>query len=227
MKRLSQIQVALKAPKDNKADKFKFRSAEDILENVKPLLKDTETALVLQDELTNIGERVFLKATASLYGNDGHGGLIAQATAFAELDEHTILDKYTKELKKSMSNEQATGCASSYARKYALCGLFAIDNSEQDPDNDEIGHAEQPKSAQQVNHSQQAQSAPKTQGNAQGTLFPKLTPREQEEYDQACADCDAAETREQLQMTWERYKATAFNGQLAEKVLNIRKQKGW
>lgn len=144
MKELITIQQKLKAPKDNKADKYKFRSAEDILEKVKPYLVETETAVICSDEVQEIGGRLFLKATASLL--NGEYNVIAQASAFAEFDSHIMIDKYSKEQKKSMSNEQASGCASSYARKYALCGLFAIDNDENDPDQPTIAPkpAEQP-----------------------------------------------------------------------------------
>lgn len=204
MKRLTQIQAALKAPKDNKADKFKFRSAEDILEKVKPLLEKTGTAVTLSDDVMLIGERMFLKATAVLRSPDGE---IAQASAYAEFDAHIVVDKYTKEAKKSMSNEQATGCASSYARKYALCGLFAIDNSENDPDNDEI----QPAPKQEPQPKQQA----------------KLTQREQDELDAAMAQMDFAISKDELNTIYARYKDVAFAANLLEHGMAICKQNGW
>lgn len=204
MKRLTQIQAALKAPKDNTADKFKFRSAEDILEKVKPLLEKTGTAVTLSDDVMLIGERMFLKATAVLRSPDGE---IAQASAYAEFDAHIVVDKYTKEAKKSMSNEQATGCASSYARKYALCGLFAIDNSENDPDNDEI----QPAPKQEPQPKQQAQ----------------LTQRGQDELDNALAQMDFAQSKDDLYAIYARYKDAAFAPQLLEHALTICTQNGW
>lgn len=209
MKRLTQIQAALKAPKDNKADKFKFRSAEDILERVKPLLEKTGTAVTLSDDVMLIGERMFLKATAVLRSPDGE---IAQASAYAEFDAHIVVDKYTKEAKKSMSNEQATGCASSYARKYALCGLFAIDNSENDPDNDEI----QPAPKQPAQPKQQAQQEAKP-----------LTQREQDELDAAMAQMDFAISKDELNQIYARYKDAAFAAKLLEHGMAICKQNGW
>lgn len=209
MKRLTQIQAALKAPKDNKADKFKFRSAEDILERVKPLLEKTDTAVTLSDDVMLIGERMFLKATAVLRSPDGE---IAQASAYAEFDAHIVVDKYTKEAKKSMSNEQATGCASSYARKYALCGLFAIDNSENDPDNDEI----QPAPKQPAQPKQQAQQEAKP-----------LTQREQDELDAAMAQMDFAISKDELNQIYARYKDAEFAAKLLEHGMAICKQNGW
>ena len=121
MNELSRVQRSLKAPKDqvNGFGKYKYRKAEDILQAVKPHLETL--SLVMSDDIEVIGNRFFLKATASLCNNEG--APVATTHAFAELDEH-----------KGMSKEQATGAASSYARKYALCGLLAIDDSTDDPD---------------------------------------------------------------------------------------------
>lgn len=123
MERLSKIQRALKAPKNqtNNFGKYRYRKAEDILEAVKPLLATDNLVLLLNDDVREVAGRYFLVATASLY--DGAGKEIASSHAFAELSAHA-----------GMSSEQATGAASSYARKYALNGLFAIDDSKDDPD---------------------------------------------------------------------------------------------
>ena len=128
MKRLIAVQQNLRSRKDKNGDggRFQYRSAEDILENVKPLLKEQHLAVTLSDEIVEVGSRLFLKATATLWGEDGTNNM---TFGWAELDQHL-----TKSGVKSMSNEQCTGSASSYARKYALCGLFAIDDSDQDPD---------------------------------------------------------------------------------------------
>lgn len=128
MKRLIFVQQQLKASKDKSGDdgRFSYRSAEDILERVKPLLEKQQLAVTLSDEIVEVGARLFLKATATLWGVDGTNNMTC---GWAELDQHL-----TKNGGKSMSNEQCTGSASSYARKYALCGLFAIDDSSQDPD---------------------------------------------------------------------------------------------
>lgn len=123
MKRLIKIQQELKAPKDkrNNFGKFNYRSASDILEAVKPLLKSENLSLVMEDGIQCIGNVNFLYATVYLY--DGEGKLVANTSACAEISNHT-----------GMSKDQCTGAASSYARKYALCGLFAIDDSSLDPD---------------------------------------------------------------------------------------------
>ena len=123
MKQLSIIQQALKAPKDkvNGFGKYKYRKAEDILEAVKPLLRTNNLSLTLSDEVQAAGGKVFLATTVTLF--DAAGETIAITHAFAELCTHS-----------GMSAEQSTGAASSYARKYALCGMFAIDDSTNDPD---------------------------------------------------------------------------------------------
>lgn len=137
MKRLIAVQQGLQITKSKNGDggRFKYRTAEDILERAKPLLEQQNLAVTLSDEVVEIGGRLFLKATATLWGLDGTNNMVS---GYAELDPHTVIrfDEKSKTFKeiKSMSNEQCTGSASSYARKYALCGLFAIDNSEQDPD---------------------------------------------------------------------------------------------
>jgi hypothetical protein len=121
MKKLLEIQTELKCPKGslNKFGNYKYRSAEQILESVKPLLLKHEAVLRLSDDIIQVGNKLFLKAVATLsVDND-----CLQVSGFAELGEH-----------KGMSSEQCTGTASSYARKYALNGLFLIDETESDPD---------------------------------------------------------------------------------------------
>jgi hypothetical protein len=114
---LVKIQNELKVPKTNvnAFGKYKYRSAEDILEAVKPILLRYNATLTLSDEIVAIGTKVFLKATAKINDTICYG--------YAETSEH-----------KGMSAEQATGTASSYARKYALNGLFLIDETESDAD---------------------------------------------------------------------------------------------
>lgn len=121
MKRLAKIQRAIKAPKDQKGYGFVYRKASDILQAVKPLLEEDNLTILLCDRIEEIGGKFFLIADAGLYAEDGKE--IAKTSAFAMMDSH-----------KGMSAEQATGSASSYARKYALCGLLAIDDSSNDPD---------------------------------------------------------------------------------------------
>ena len=123
MKRLLDIQQQLQAPKDqyNSYGEYKYRSAEGILEAVKPLLKETNTILTITDEVVQLGERYYVKAIATLY--DESGKEIHHCCAMAR----------EQEIKKGMDSAQITGSTSSYARKYALNGLFAI-NDVEDPD---------------------------------------------------------------------------------------------
>ena len=130
--KLSNIQNELKAPKGqfNKFGGYKYRSCEDILEAVKPICKKYKAVLVLSDTLENIGERYYIKATAALIDvEDIKGNEIAtiENTAYAREEES----------KKGMDGSQITGTASSYARKYALNGLFNIDDTK-DADTDEF-----------------------------------------------------------------------------------------
>lgn len=162
--KLSEVQNKLKAPKNqrNTFGNYNYRSAEDILEAVKPILKENRLSLVISDELVvlgnnnpivytetyydkdlkrentktivNCGERYYIKATATIYDLDSDKTL--SNTAFAREEE----------TKKGMDGSQITGTASSYARKYALNGLFNIDDTK-DADTDEYQKQikEQPK----------------------------------------------------------------------------------
>ena len=124
MSKLLEIQHRLKAPKGqyNSFGKYKYRSCEDILEAVKPILYEVGCTLTLSDDIVLIGDRYYVKATAQLVGADTNH----QVTAYAREDED----------KKGMDGSQITGTASSYARKYALNGLFCIDDTK-DADTDE------------------------------------------------------------------------------------------
>lgn len=122
---LSKIQVELKAPKNlyNKFGRYYYRNAESILEAAKPLCAKYGCTLTVSDEIQLIGNRYYVKATATVQDKDGS---TAGVTAFAREDE----------TKKGMDGAQITGTASSYARKYALNGLFCIDDTK-DPDTNE------------------------------------------------------------------------------------------
>lgn len=117
--KLSAIQAELKAPKGqyNKFGKYRYRSAEDIVEAVKPICHKYKTTLVLNDVLVNIGERYYINATAKLLDNESEYSLTANG--FAREEEN----------KKGMDGSQITGASSSYSRKYALNGLFCIDDT--------------------------------------------------------------------------------------------------
>ena len=114
---LAEFQSKLKAPKGqyNNFGKYKYRSAEDIVEAVKPIINPEGFSLILSDEIIQVGERIYVKAIVTL----SNGTINYQTTAFAREEEE----------KKGMDSSQITGAASSYARKYALNGLFAIDDT--------------------------------------------------------------------------------------------------
>ena len=113
------IQQKLKAPKTqrNNFGNYNYRSCEDILEAVKPLLEENKCFLIITDEIINLGNRYYVKATAKLINEDG--SLIAENNGIAREEES----------KKGMDGSQITGASSSYARKYALNGLFGIDDT--------------------------------------------------------------------------------------------------
>ena len=119
--KLLNIQCELKAPKNqrNNFGGYNYRSCEDILEAVKPLLKANNCALTISDELVYIGERYYIKATATLRDAEAtHGETFVSNTAYAREPAE----------KKGADLSQITGACSSYARKYALNGLFCIDD---------------------------------------------------------------------------------------------------
>ena len=123
---LMAVQAELKAPKNqhNSFGKYDYRSAEDIIEAVKPLLKDNGLFLNMSDDIVLIGDRYYVKATVKVV--DVVTGESVQTSALAREAAQ----------KKGMDESQVTGTASSYARKYALNGLFAIDDN-RDADTDE------------------------------------------------------------------------------------------
>ena len=135
---LQDIQTKLKAPKSqyNKFGNYNYRNCEDILEAVKPLLVPHKAAVVLHDNIEAIGTRFYVKATATLKSGDEE----ISVTAYAREEES----------KKGMDGSQITGSASSYARKYALNGLFAIDDTKDadtptPPNNNKKGNEDKPK----------------------------------------------------------------------------------
>lgn len=117
--KLSNIQNELKCNKNQYNDfgKYSYRSCEDILEAVKPLLKKEKVVLTISDELQYIGNRYYIKAIATLIDTESEATISNSAYAREE------------ETKKGMDGSQITGASSSYARKYALNGLFGIDDN--------------------------------------------------------------------------------------------------
>lgn len=118
MEKLTKIQSELKAPKNLRNDfgRYNYRSAENILEAVKPLLAKYNCSLTICDDIMQVGERIYVKATVTLTDNESKEQIVT--TAFAREEE----------TKKGMDASQVTGACSSYARKYALGGMFCIDD---------------------------------------------------------------------------------------------------
>lgn len=125
LEKLTNIQNELKVSKENynSFGKYHYRSSEDILEKVKPLTLKYKTVLKITDDIILVGDRYYVKATVQLY--DAENKQSVEVSAFAREAVE----------KKGMDESQITGSASSYARKYALSGMFAIDDG-QDADSD-------------------------------------------------------------------------------------------
>lgn len=128
------VQQELKAPKsqNNSFGKYKYRSTEDIVEAVKPLLAENGLILNMTDEVMQVANRIYIKATVSVI-DIANGDVVASSALARE-----------SESKKGMDDSQVTGTASSYARKYALNGLFAIDDT-RDADTNEYHNQQQNK----------------------------------------------------------------------------------
>ena len=149
MKKLVAVQAALKAPKGqfNKFGGYKYRSCEDILEAVKPLLLEQGLQLTITDEPVEVGGRIYIKATATV--TDG--------------SETAAVSGYAREAetKKGMDESQITGTASSYARTSALTGLFRIDDTK---DADATNDHQKPKAAPRPKQAPKPKAAPQPQG---------------------------------------------------------------
>jgi hypothetical protein len=130
---LADIQAKLKAPKGqfNSFGKYHYRSAEDILEAVKKVVNPMGFSIVLTDQVKEVGGRIYVEAIASLF----NGELEYNSTGFAREEE----------TKKGMDGSQITGAASSYARKYALNGLFAIDDTKDSDATNDHGKSQESK----------------------------------------------------------------------------------
>jgi hypothetical protein len=139
MKELLEIQTELEAPKGqyNKFGKYYYRNAEDILKALKPLLKKYKCTINVTDELVMVGERYYIKATATLKNESGETEI---AAGFAREEEN----------KKGMDLMQLTGATSSYARKYALNGLLAIDDNKDSDTTNKHGKEEPQKTKLQT-----------------------------------------------------------------------------
>lgn len=145
--KLLAIQQNLNAPKNlyNKFGGYNYRSAESILEALKPLLGEHKLTIQINDELVSIGERYYVKATVRISdGND-----IIETTAYAREEEN----------KKGMDGSQITGASSSYARKYALNGMFAIDDAQDSDSTNDHGKGAQPETVNFIEVQKQIKSA--------------------------------------------------------------------
>lgn len=164
--KLSTIQTSLSAPKSqyNTFGKYNYRNCEDILNALKKHLKKLGCSIKLNDEIVIVGQRYYVKATATLIDN--------------ESDEFIYTTAYARESedKKGMDSSQVTGATSSYARKYALNGLFAIDDTKDADNFDNSPKQNNTQKATQTNNVQQKTTPPKQNKSVQqATTIPILT----------------------------------------------------
>ena len=197
MKELIQIQTELKAPKNHKTQYYNYRSAEDILEAVKPILKAHGCVLTLSDNIVQVGNRIYVQATATLVNSAGE---IVETTAFAREEESS----------KSMSVAQLTGSSSSYARKYALNGLFCIDETDQDPDTTTARERDEA-------------ATKKTTPAPKATPTPAPQPQVELSLSELLIDFAKCNDRPALVKAWKKYEGTEFEEQ-AKTELRKRKQ---
>lgn len=168
---LANVQQSLKATKDqfNKFGGYNYRSCESILESVKPLLAKEHLALTLTDEMVQVGERIYVKATAAVFPTeDSDGEVCISVDAYAREEES----------KKGMDSSQVTGAASSYARKYALNGLFCIDDNKDSDATNTHGKDESPPKQDKPKAAPKAEK-PKPEPNPEP---PKEPPVDQKKY---------------------------------------------
>ena len=200
MKELIAIQSELKAPKSqfNKFGGYKYRKAEDILEAVKPLLAKQKCTLIITDDVVLIGNRIYVKATATIKNEKGE----CETTNGWAREEET---------KKGMDGSQITGASSSYARKYALNGLFAIDdNADSDTTND-------------WQHQEAQQQTQTQQPAAQQTASPQYHPSDLNEglgYLSRCV------SKDNLLWVIQHYQPLCSNTQFMQAVSAKKKQLG-
>lgn len=169
--KLMRIQHELKAPKNlrNNFGGYNYRNAESILEALKPLLVKYGATVTITDTIEDIGGRIYVKATATIYDSNASAMPIG-VEAYAR----------EAETKKGMDEAQITGATSSYARKYALNGLFLLDDTE-DVDSEAYQKAaREPQSVPQASSNKTTPKAkPKAQSKPQGATQPTLAPQPQ------------------------------------------------
>lgn len=198
MKELITIQSTLKAPKSqfNAFGNYKYRKVEDILEAVKPIMSNLGCTLVMTDDIVMVGNRIYVKATATLKNSKGE---IEITTGYAREEE----------TKKGMDGSQITGAASSYARKYALNGLFAIDDNA-DSDTTNIGN-------------QQSQQKVKSSNKEPVASDPQYHPNDINEAMQMVSRCVS---KDNLVWVMQTYKPLMSNAQFMQTLSAKRKELG-
>lgn len=206
MKELIAIQSELKAPKSqfNKFGGYKYRKAEDILEAVKPLLKKQKCTLTITDDIVMVGNRIYVKATATIKNEKGE----CETTTGWAREEET---------KKGMDGSQITGASSSYARKYALNGLFAIDdNADSDTTND----------GQHQEAQQQTQAQHPTAQAAQAVQQPATPQYHTNDLNEGLAYLSRCVTKDNLIWVVQTYKPLTVNPQFMQAVSAKKKELG-
>lgn len=201
MKELITIQSTLKAPKSqfNDFGNYKYRKVEDILEAVKPIMSNLGCTLVMTDDIEMVGNRIYVKATATLKNSKGE---IEITTGYAREEE----------TKKGMDGSQITGAASSYARKYALNGLFAIDDNA-DSDTTNIENQKDQQSQQKV----------KSSNNVPTISDPQYHPNDINEAIQMVSRCV---NKDNLVWVMQTYKPLMSNAQFMQTLSAKRKELG-
>lgn len=200
---LRSIQCELKAPKGqyNSFGKYSYRSCEDILEAVKPLLDKYKATAYITDEVVAVGDRIYVKATATFVDKDGKE---VSVSAFAR----------EPVARKGMDEAQVTGATSSYARKYALNGLFLIDDTK-DADTDENRNESEARSKASGSDTPKS-DAPKVQRpNYTAEQIEKMkkwtdgtfTEDELAEFRKRCCGADYADAIEDINGEYEKRKA--------------------
>lgn len=206
MKELIAIQSELKAPKSqfNKFGGYKYRKAEDILEAVKPLLNKQKCTLTITDDIVMVGNRIYVKATATIKNEKGE----CETTTGWAREEET---------KKGMDGSQITGASSSYARKYALNGLFAIDdNADSDTTNDGKHQEAQ----------QQTQAQHPTAQAAQAVQQPATPQYHTNDLNEGLAYLSRCVTKDNLIWVVQTYKPLTVNPQFMQAVSAKKKELG-
>lgn len=206
MKELIAIQSELKAPKSqfNKFGGYKYRKAEDILEAVKPLLNKQKCTLTITDDIVMVGNRIYVKATATIKNEKGE----CETTTGWAREEET---------KKGMDGSQITGASSSYARKHALNGLFAIDdNADSDTTND----------GQHQEAQQQTQAQHPTAQAAQAVQQPATPQYHTNDLNEGLAYLSRCVTKDNLIWVVQTYKPLTVNPQFMQAVSAKKKELG-